>query len=430
MSIQRAGGGSRRVVTQPVEKPVVAGPQKAQAHKTVTAVQDEPRRKRTREDRHGAASRAFDDPAAQALRARLSGPAEVPGFGVNATDRPLRTLPGVPTPATWHNPGAAILGQLTVHPPEGPLHHGEAMARTSAACVLAWAAMGGAELTASVLARVGQAAVGTCLSPEDRQALARVASQVPPGRASLTSLWLAQGLMARAADLSRPLQDALQEALRPPQLSRLGRDEQQDLRIFDRRLRQAASLDQAQSTRLANLLSVALDAPFMVVLAWDVDHAPAATRRPHRLLPAASVTPEEGAVFSDGLVTLVGLAGVAAGPPEPVKTKAHPEEVSRVLNDKLDRLAPSEGLVVPVHASDRPDDTEMDRHVLLGRRKDGTAYLYNPDPRDGDFTLVMGRAGKNQGPDFTAQVLAYSQRVGRDRDGTRPVAARLKAPAR
>ena len=64
--------------------------------------------------------------------------------------------------------------------------------------------------------------------------------------------------------------------------------------------------------------------------------------------------------------------------------------------------------------------TSADHFVTVGRRADGTTFLYNSDPGPGDYTAYTGAAGPRQPGDFDAQLRTLSRRVRRDKDGDMP----------
>ena len=63
-----------------------------------------------------------------------------------------------------------------------------------------------------------------------------------------------------------------------------------------------------------------------------------------------------------------------------------------------------------------------DHFVTVGRRPDGTPFVYNSDPDQGDHTMYVGSGSdvNNQPQDFVAQLRRYSGRVRNDLDGDTP----------
>lgn len=409
----RTTGPARAQTVQP--QAPAAAPQKAQAPKA--EVQQQEAKVRTEDDRHGAASRAFDDPAAAALKTRVGGGRDGIGFGRNLGDRPLRSAPGAPTASAWGNPGS-ILGNLTAHPPTGKITEWESLLRTGPACVIAGAIMHSPPSLLALIKAVADHPQCTALSTEEKTELNTLAIDVKTGSISYASLVRIMTLLGKAGNATAPVGELLQKASRPPLINNLDKEELKQLKIYDRMLKQSSALDGEQAAAIGVLLSSAFERPLPVVRTWDASSTEPAQVRALRIRMFEGAT-DEATLAQDDVGILATLTGRLFAPQERVPPP-RPDTPQRLLNELMERLTKHETAIVRVHKTGAADDVEADRYIAIGRRGDGTAYLYNPDPRLGDHTLVFGRVGKNQSPDFMQQLQKYNERVRPDVDNAAP----------
>jgi hypothetical protein len=415
----RSGGGPRIAPVQaqaPVAPQKVVVPQ-AKAPEAVVA-----RHVITQDDRHGAAARAFDNPAAQQLKARVTGNRQDAwGFGQNDGERPLRTMAGSPAATAWQNPGNGVLANVTAFPPTGKLDVGACYANLGAACVLGAAVLSGPTRAADVMVAVAKHDGANLLAPA-RQELLDIARATQECGVEYHRLNRAQALCSLAANLTSGIKEAIQQASRPPLVNRLTKEHREQLKVYDRFLSQGKVLDEVQVATLSTVLHQAHLKEMPVVRAWDPNIAAPKVARDLRI---RWVTAEGPGPELDDVGTLATLAGVLGGPPSALPL---PKEgvTYKFLTELITGMANAVAAVLRVHLSDKVEDAASDHLVVLGRRPDGVAYLYNPDPRSGDYTLMFGRAGKNQAPDFLAQVQNYAGRIRPDVDGVLPTWTMLR----
>ena len=408
----RSGISSTRAQTiQPASK---KSAESTPAKKAKGAAKKQERKEITPDDRHGAASKAYDNVAARTIKERVVGGIEgATGFGQNHTNRPLRTAPGSPTPSAWNNPGHGVLAQMTIHPPVGKIDLGQSYARCGSACVLAAGIMGGPEVLARILTMTSQSP-SEALTPEQRNQLSDLARRARGYKLEYQHLVTAQMLMMRAACKSVPVKDVISQALRPPAYNNLMREQRDQLKVYERLVASPGGLDAEQAATLGLLLGVALQRPVPVIRAWDPNIATPTVVRELRARLAQHGTPEWELVEPEGCTLARGL-GLLEG--ELARVRLPPEgQPVNVLPELFGFLSKGRCIILQCHQTDKRDDREAGHYLMLGRRPDGMAYLYNPDPRNGDYTLLFGRPGKNQAPEFMAAVARYHKRLRQDVD--------------
>lgn len=393
----------------PTQAPVVQAPVAQVVQQQVVET-----RVRTQEDRHGAASRAFDDPAAAALRARVTaGGKDSAGVGLNASDRPLRSAAGAPAATAWVNPGS-VLGQLTAHPPTGKIVEWQSLMRTGAACVLAGAIMEGPDNVAALLSALAAAPYAT-LSQEQREGMRALVDAFRARTASYADMVHTQHLLACAGNGTSDPVELLRSLTRPPRSTELSREAGRAVRTLLSAVG-THRLHTDQWEPALRLLEAGLRCSVTAHLTYDPD-LPDATQERTRRVRALPQTPAELAAFpSVGM--LAALGGRLVSPPQPVEPTPEGTPQPAVLALPA-QLQPHDAAVLQVrrHAE---GDGPADRHVVVGRRPDGTAYIYNPDPRRGDFVLVVGRPGRNQPVEFTNHLQRYALRMRKDEDASLP----------
>ena len=77
-------------------------------------------------------------------------------------------------------------------------------------------------------------------------------------------------------------------------------------------------------------------------------------------------------------------------------------------------LQPGEAVTIRLAANDK--STRANHYVTVGRQKDGTFYLYNPDPAKGDATLVLGGKGPRVDDAFIQRTGKYDGRMYEDQN--------------
>jgi len=110
---------------------------------------------------------------------------------------------------------------------------------------------------------------------------------------------------------------------------------------------------------------------------------------------------EEAKKFSK----LAGLTG---------KTEVTNDDLLKDLAGKL-----KNGESVSLRVAGTPDGDVSNHFITVGRREDGTLFLYNPDPANKDATLTIG--GKGAGtPEFQKLLQDYQDRQPGDPNGKPP----------
>jgi hypothetical protein len=339
---------------------------------------------------------------------------------VNATDKPLRSAAGAPSPGAWGNTGSGVLAQLTAHPPTGRFEEHESLVRAGAACVMAAATMRGLRGLLLLVDGVANSPYSR-LDPSALGDLQAIGDDIRLSRVSYAQLVQLQTLLARAANLTDSIGDIVKLAMRPPGSSALTREEIGLIKLYERLAVQGRALDATQIQTLVTLLARALGRPVSLMRAWDpLAMTPKRTLRGTCLPPGATTEPHGR---EDEVVVLGRMSGMLKKQERLKRPK--PGMPFRVVQHLLATLEASEAAILRVHASE-DKATETDRMIALGRRKDGLTWLYNPDPRHGDATLIFGRAGKNQAPEFSSQIQRYNARLGPDVDGMEPVITILR----
>ena len=177
---------------------------------------------------------------------------------------------------------------------------------------------------------------------------------------------------------------------------------------------QGAMLDTEQTATVTRLLSVAHGRPMPVIRCWNpLSTEPTQTRSLRmRLYDTGN---NQAIAQQDDMGIMATLCGRATAAQERAPAP-RPDAPQRLMDQVVDLIRKNETAVLRVHKTGSPEDKDADRYIAVGRRADGMAYLYNPDPRVGDYTLVFGRVGRNQPVEFTGQMLRYNERIRPDVD--------------
>ena len=313
-----------------------------------------------------------------------------------------KTPTGKIPPEMWADP-SKLAAALTQNPATGTTP-GNTCAASS---VLASTLMASPEKAARFLENVGKSEDAKNLTVRDRNELLGIADRIRNKTASFEDLNKAQGLLFTAGNThgdSNTILKALQ--LRGGHLGADG-----ETFVFN-------NLNAADSVQLKALL--AKETPWTD---QEVGQLQALTNRATGLSMRmekvdGSWAPKiEGdlatmdpAGFSDAetrkLAKMGGLKPETAVPDGPMK----PSDVAA-------RLKPGEA--VSLRVSGDGTNKASDHFVTLGRRDDGTLYLYNSDPASKDASLTVG--GKGAGtPAFQAVLAGYDKRQVKDPNNTMP----------
>jgi hypothetical protein len=343
---------------------------------------------------------------------------ETSGLGLNGSSGTLRTATGRIRAEEWSNP-AAVVGRLTQNPAGGATEN--AAARCGPSSLLGASLMQGPESGARFLTSVASGPAGARLGAEDRRALEATAAHLRAHTCSYEELSRAQSILYRAGNTQNDLDQAMGEVIDGRVLAGGRRsagppsDEMtpdQD-RLFDLRTRlRGGRLTAAEAQETERILARYHGEGTRVSLVDDPSHPGDDARRSYSITLPAREGARELSGFSD--TELRGLSAAGGGHPRTSPIAEGPDSLGNLVRG----LAPGESATVRV--AGQSAGTSADHFVTVGRRADGTAFLYNSDPGPGDYTAYTGAAGPRQPGDFDAQLRALSRRVRRDKDGDMP----------
>lgn len=308
-------------------------------------------------------------------------PSLEPGsYGVNKqANRPQYSATGKISSADWADP-ARLMSKLTQNP------HGKLRAQSSASCSasnLIGAALlsGGPDQAAALLDRVAKDS-SLNLGPEEQKQLSGIADKIRNRTATFEDLNLAQELAYRAGNTRASATDLADQAQGSKKLS-----------AKEKRLAKVLAGDGSDTPKLEKLLSKALGREVHLdSQGWE-------------RVSDKTRTKDISGLTDDELKDLGTSAAPGARPHELV---APGDTIEGIAND----LKPGEVVTIRVAGNDR--GLAPDHYVTVGRRKDGTFYLYNPDPSKGDATLVIGGKGPKADVDFVKRTDKYNDRMFMD----------------
>lgn len=364
-------------------------------------------------------SRAVDayQPASRAPLSLHGASHETSGLGLNGSSGTLRTATG--RISDWSNP-AAVVGRLTQNPSRGAL--ADSAVRCGPSALLGSALMQGPQAGARFLDAAATGPLSARLTAPERRELQATATHLRAGTCTYEELSRAQSLLYRAGNTQNDLSGAMREVIDGHVLPGGARatttpDEMtpDQERLFE--LRQhltAGTMTPAQAAETQAILSRYYGAGTRVELVDDPSHPGVDARRSYSVTLPAREGASELSGFSD--TELRGLASAGGGGQRHVPVASGGDALSAMVRG----LAPGESATVRVAGTDA--GTAADHFVTVGRRADGTAFFYNSDPGNGDYTAYSGSAGPTQPADFEAQLRRLSGRIRRDSDGDMPEA--------
>jgi hypothetical protein len=306
-------------------------------------------------------------------------PSLEPGsYGVNKTKGELHSAGGKISSAEWSDP-ARLVSKLTQNP------HGKLRAQSSAACSasnLIGAALlsGGPDKAAALLERVSKDG-SLNLGPAEQKQLGAIASKIRDRTASFDDMNAAQELVYRAGNTQASAVDLAMEAQGSNKLS-----------PKEKTLVSVLAGDGSDEKKLEQLLSKALGREVQLDDGWE------------------KVTGKNRTKDTSGLTDneLKNLATAAAPGARQHELTAPDDTIEGIANS----LQPGEAVTIRVAGDDK--STKPDHYVTVGRQKDGTFYLYNPDPAKGDATLVLGGKGPKADAGFLERTGTYDGRMYTD----------------
>lgn len=357
--------------------------------------------------------------ASRAPVALHGGTHETSGLGLNGSSGTLRTATGRIRADDWRNP-AAVVGRLTQNPAGGSLDN--SAARCGPSSLLGAALMQGPERGARFLDSVATGSASSRLGATERRELQATATHLRNGTCTYEELSRAQSLLYRAgntqSDLRTAMTDVIDGHVHPggrrttgpvPEMMTPDQD-----RLFTLRTHLAnGTMTAAEATETQSILSRYYGEGTSVALVDDPSHPGDDARRMYTVTLPGREGAREMSGFSD--TELNGLSAAGGGAPRQVALTSGADSLSTMVRG----LAPGESATVRVAGTDA--GTSADHFVTVGRRADGTAFLYNSDPGSGDYTAYTGASGPTQPADFDAQLRRLSGRIHRDSDGDMPL---------
>jgi len=328
------------------------------------------------------------------------------GRGLNGSGGHLASARGRIAPSAWDHP-EQIVGRLTQTPAGGG--RGNSVYRCGPANLLAQSIMSGPDSTARFLRNAAAQTPDVRLSPAEKQELRGIADAVQNRSATFDQLSRAQGLLYQAGNSRTDVIDVCNQALRSGRLSQAERGRVEGYRDA---LSAGGNFTTQDATGLSRLLTKGLGQPVTVQGYDDPQHPGDASRRFVGVEVAGQMRRTDRSGFGDDELRQLGTLGGARG--RDVRMD------SSTLRQLLDGLAPGESATIRVSGDDQ--GSAADHFVTVGRRADGTAYVYNPDPSRGDFTLFVGARGREQPQAFLDQLQRYEDRTVVDGDQEMPSA--------
>ncbi|MBM4780252.1 MAG: hypothetical protein GQE15_21335 [Archangiaceae bacterium] len=344
---------------------------------------------------------------------------ETSGLGLNGSSGTLRTATGRIRAEDWSNP-AAVVGRLTQNPAGGSLDN--SAARCGPSSLLGAALMQGPERGARFLDSVATGSASSRLTAGERRELQSTATHLRNGTCTYEELSRAQSLLYRAgntqSDLRRAMADVIDGHVHPggrrtsgPVPDTMTPDQE---RLFELRTHLTnGTMTAAEATETQAILTRYYGEGTRVSLVDDPSHPGDDSRRMYTVTLPGREGARELSGFSDTEIS--GLAAAGGGAPRQVALTSGADSLSTMVRG----LAPGESATVRVAGTDA--GTSADHFVTVGRRADGTAFLYNSDPGSGDYTAYTGASGPTQPADFDAQLRRLSGRIHRDSDGDMPL---------
>ena len=331
------------------------------------------------------------------------------GKGLNGTAGTLRSSSGRISADAWSHP-EQIVGHLTQNPASGAL--GNSGVRCGPSALLGAALMQGQANTARFL---DAAATGsTRLSAAQRSELQGIAGDVRAGRASFQQLSRAQDLLYRAGNSHGDI-DALMTRAIGSMPAGADRTRLTQLQTQLASPQGWLPQDAAEAQRILHHAGH----PVSVGLIDDPQHPGDASRQYYAFAPAGREVATDVSGFDDAELNGLATTGGATTRQVPLTSAARMED----LFNQLQR-----GETMTIRVGGTADSDVSDHFISIGRRTDGTAFIYNPDPGNGDYTLFTGNTGATQPAAFTEQLTRYNERLLLDTDNDMPNATVSRFP--
>lgn len=330
------------------------------------------------------------------------------GKGLNSSTagQSLRSASGRIPNGDWDHP-ERIVGKLTQYPARGALSAGNAQDRCAPSNLLGAAIMAGPAQGQRFLEGVSSS---SRLSGAEQRELQTIATAVGNRTATFEQLSRAQGLLYKAGNTRGDLGLAMDRALLSS--SPLNRQERAKVQALQQRVVvQGGGMTQLEANELSRLLTKGHGGSRVDVQLLDDPHHPGDASRQFWGVSVAN----DRSGYDDA--ELNGLVSSGRNTTRPVTID---NTVATPFVDVLGRINAGESITLRVSGTD--DGFDADHFITLGKRSDGTPYVYNPDPAQGDFTLYTGSASGRQPQGFLDQLTKYEGRISFDNDGDQPQA--------
>lgn len=299
-------------------------------------------------------------------------------YGINRNAGPLHSAGGKISSAEWADP-ARLVSKLTQNP-RGKLRPQSEAACSASNLIGAALLSGGPEKAAALLERVAKDG-SLNLGPEEQKQLSGIASKIRDRTATFEDMNLAQELVYRAGNTTASALDLADQAQNSNKLN-----------ANEKKLMSVLAKDGSDPQKLEKLLSKALGREVRLNNGWEK-------------VTDKTRTQDTSGLTDDELKNL----GTAAAPGARQQELTAPNDsIEGIAND----LKPGEAVTIRVAGNDK--GTMPDHYITVGRQKDGTFYVYNPDPAKDDATLVIGGKGPKADAAFLASTDKYNDRMYSD----------------
>lgn len=318
--------------------------------------------------------------------------------GINTTTDPRPSASGKVSSKEWDNP-QLLLAKLTQNPASGP--DANSRERCGPSNLLGAALMQGPESAAKYLTNVADAPKNNRLSDAEKKELKEIAGRIENKTATFEDLGRAQDLTYKSGNRVRDVQSTAQEALDSGKLTSPEKDE------LNRLLNSPATPENMR--RMGELLTLGTGHPTRIVSDPDFPGSFLAT------VEGSRSAGDKSAYTDREVMELAEIGGTQKG---------FEKMDDKSLKDIFKSLKPGQSAVIRVSGDN--EGTDADHFVTIGKRKDGTAFIYNPDPAKDDPTVFVGGKGDKQGAAFMKELQKYEDRTAIDPNGNAPRVTRLQ----
>lgn len=334
------------------------------------------------------------------------------GRGLNGTSGTLRSSSGRISGEAWNNP-EQIVGHLTQNPARG--EPGNSAWRCGPSSLLGSALMQGPTAAANFLDGVADGAAASRLPAAQQTELRGIATSIRNGTATFEQLSRAQDLLYRAGNARGDV-----EALMTRTISSMPRGAARtELQGLLTQLQGPQGWLPQHATRAQQLLTTATGQNVTIGLVDDPQHPGDEARQYYSLDVGGRQAGADRSGFDDAEIN--GLATLGGATTRQVQLDS-----SARVQDLFAQLRPGETMTIRVGGS--IDSDVSDHFVSIGRRADGTGFIYNTDPSNGDYTLFTGSRSDPQPASFQAQLERYNERLLLDTDNDMPNATISRFP--